>query len=125
MHKLLAALSVVFFSSYATAEEAQHISVASALVCDTAEQVESFINRYNGDAHEAINAVNAAVGKQDACVVAALGFIKGEAKQTVRNGDAAYVVTEIIVVGAVTPNGFQLVEPIKWFTAYKVNETRA
>lgn len=124
MHKMLAALGIALLPLCADAQEAQDISVASALVCDTADQVESFIHKYNGDANEAMKAVNTEVGKQDACVVAALGFIKGESKQTVRHGDSAYVVTEILVIGALTPNGFQLVEPIKWFTAFKVNETR-
>ncbi len=122
MRKLLAALALLC-SPYGA--QAADLSVATGLVCDTAEQVESYVTDFKGDTQEALKHVNDKAGKEDACIIATLGFIKGRTLQTVRTQDEAYAVTEILVIGAVTPAGFQLVTPVKWFTAFHVDELRA
>ncbi len=122
MKALLAALALLLPLSAGARE---NWSVATGLVCDTAEQVESYVTGFDGDVQEALKRVNAKAGKEDACIIATLGFIKGKVIQTVRTTrDEAYEVTEILVVGAVTPSGFQLVAPIKWFSAFQIKEVR-
>lgn len=121
MKALLAALAFLLPLS---ADARENWSLATGLVCDTAEQVESYVTGFNGDVQEALKRVNTNAGKEDACIIATLGFIKGKVIQTVRTRDEAYEVTEILVIGAVTPSGFRLVAPVKWFSPFKIEEVR-
>lgn len=125
VNRTIAGLAAAIVLMAPALARANDISVGVTLACDTAAQVESFVAKFDGDAKAAIEAVNDEENKANACIVAALGFIKGKSLQTVRNRDNAYEVTEILVVGAVTGQGFVLVQPVRWFTAVQLPEIRS
>ncbi len=91
------------------------------IVCDTAEQVERFIEAK--DTHEFLVAVN--TEKAHSCAVVDVAFYIGSVVKTVRNDEGGWAITHILIVGAKMGDGFGSVQPTPQFTAFLVPEVPA
>jgi hypothetical protein len=101
---------------------AQEVLTGRGIICDTAEQVARVIKADHF--YETLIAVNA--DKAHSCQVMEVAFIvHGEKGETVRIHSDAWQVTQIIVVGAHTPQGWGTVEATIQWTALHVDEQSA
>lgn len=103
----------------------RNIEIATSLICDTPEQVERFVALFDGNAELAINTVNDEAQSPNACVVATAAYVKGEERATARSQVGTFQVYQIFVVGVVTLNGMQAVQPAEFFTLMPVEEQSA
>jgi hypothetical protein len=97
---------------------AQEVLSGRGIICDTAEQVARVIKA--DDFQATLVAVNAE--KAHSCEVMEIAFIIHEKGETVRVHGEAWQVTEIIVVGAMTPQGWGSIEPSMQWSAFLVEE---
>ena len=112
---------------------ATDVQAGRLVICATAEKAQSFAAQ-NQDLQAAIANDNAN-GKQakksnasdasSACLVAGIAYISGKQMERVRNKDASYAVTEIMIVGVATPYGMLAIEPSVVYTLLKVEEEAA
>src|SRR5215475_11061891 len=96
--------------------QAAEIQVGTALVCDTEQQAERFIAFYDGDAQTAVEAVNAEVRNPTACALAKIAYMPGPPLATTRKMVATFQIVQVLVIGIITPNGVQAVEPAHFFS---------
>jgi hypothetical protein len=101
---------------------AADIEVGPGIICDTKEQAERFIFFFKGNVGDALTSVNAEAHQDNACASAAIAYLPGEVSTTARNDEGAFRVTEILVLGVVTPLGVQQVSPFPQFTIKKIEE---
>ena len=101
------------------------VQVGTALVCDTQEQVERFVAVYAGDAATAVSAVNAEEHDPSACGMASVAYVVSPPLATARSKDATFQIVKILVLGAITEDGFQPVKPAPFFSALEVDEREA
>ena len=118
----LFALLAAPFCVPAHAADAADYEVASSLVCDTQEQVERFVALFAGDAQAAIRVVNAEQKNPTACAMMNIAFVRGNQLGTARNGDNAFHITHILVIGVENGNGIQPVQPAAYYSAFGVKE---
>ena len=114
---LLTALMAV--PAQAQDDNQQRVEFDTNLVCDTQEQVERFVSLFDGDstsAEAAIAVINDESKTKDACVVATIAYRRAGSVSTVKNGDAAFDVVRIVVLGVYTINGFERSTPTEFFT---------
>ena len=104
------------------AVDQQNIEVGDALVCETQEQVESYVAHYSGDREAAIRAVNREQGDRRACGVLSAAFLRGPHIVKASHGDMAFEILRILIVGVNTDSGIQAVSPVIYFTAFGVVE---
>ncbi|MGH6770652.1 MAG: hypothetical protein ACRECO_16705 [Xanthobacteraceae bacterium] len=105
----------------------RNIEIATNLICDTPQQVERFVALFDGNAELAISTVNDEAQTPNACVVATAAYVKGEERATARSQAGTFQagtfqVFQIFVVGVVTLNGMQAVQPAEFFTLMPVEE---
>jgi hypothetical protein len=105
--------------------QAADVQVGTTLVCDTEQQVERFIAFYDGDAETAVEAVNAEEHNPTACTHATIIFVPGPPLATARKKVTTFQIVQVLVVGIVTPNGVQAVEPAQFFSVLEVEEREA
>jgi hypothetical protein len=98
------------------------VEVGDALVCDTREQVERYIAFYNGDQEAAVRAVNREEGNPTACGVVSAAFMRGAHVGAASQGNMAFDIVRILVVGIDSPVGFRAVRPAPYFAAFGVRE---
>jgi hypothetical protein len=101
------------FAGAMTWAAAQEANSGTGLVCDTAEQVEQFLEltKAKGDLSAAIEAVNTAAGNPQACGLATIRFVAEEEVQHT----GTFKIVRVLVVGfndgekwfAVQPPHFQ------------------
>jgi hypothetical protein len=103
----------------------RNVEVATSLICDTPQQVERFVALFDGNAELAINTVNDEAQTPNACVVATAAYVKGEERATARSQIGTFQVFQIFVVGVVTLDGMQAVQPAEFFTLMPVEEQSA
>lgn len=96
--------------------------VGTALVCTTQAEVERFVTLFSGDAQAAVVAVNEAEHDPAACRVLDITYLPGRQIGTVRNGENAFQVVHILVVGMDQGDGMRPVKPAAFFTAFGVKE---
>jgi hypothetical protein len=119
------ALGVLWLSSIASAEPSAGLSMSRTLVCDTAEEVNAYVD---GDPQErttaALARVNGVYGK-DACNVVTTLFRKGEQANTVLLPDGIVRITRIEIFGVVA-NGslIRLASPQTQYAPVFENATR-
>jgi hypothetical protein len=95
------------------------VEIDTNLFCDTQEQVERFVSLLDenkGSAEAAIAGVNQEAKTQDACVIATAAFRRAGVTSTVKNHDATFDVTRIVVIGVYTVNGLERSKPTEFFT---------
>ena len=118
---LIAALALLLQSP----AYADDVRVGTGLLCDTQQQAERFVTVYDGDSAMAIRTVNAEEHNPTACGVVAMAYMPGPPLSTARTKDLTFQIIEVLVVGIVTQNGMQSVEPAHFFSVVPVEELRA
>lgn len=97
----------------------QRVEIDTNLICDTREQVERFVallDEHKGSAEAAIASVNQENKTQDACVIATAAYRRTGVVSTVKNREATFDVTRIVVLGIYTVNGLERSLPTEFFT---------
>ncbi|MBX9773729.1 MAG: hypothetical protein K2Y71_04875 [Xanthobacteraceae bacterium] len=95
------------------------VEIDTNLFCDTQQQVERFLSLLDdnkGSAEAAIAGVNLENKIQDACVIATAAFRRAGVTSTIRNQEATFDVTRIVVIGVYTVNGLERSLPTEFFT---------
>src|SRR5262245_5036342 len=105
--------------------QAADIQFGTTLVCDTEQQVERFIAFYDGDAETAVEAVNAEVLNPTACALAEIAYVPGPPLATARKRVVTLQIVQVLVIGIITPNGVQAVEPAHFFSVLELDERDA
>jgi len=102
---------------------AQHdIEVGDILVCATQEQAERYIAHFKGDPDAAVRAVNREESDPSACGVVSAAFMRGSNVAAVSQGNMAFRIVRILVLGVDGPDGLRAVEPAPYFTIFGVTE---
>ena len=97
----------------------ERVEIDTNLICDTQQQVERFLSLLDenkGSAEGAIASVNQENKTQDACVIATAAYLRTGVVSTVRNHEATFDVTRIVVIGVYTVNGLERWLPTEFFT---------
>ena len=97
----------------------ERVEVDTNLFCDTQQQVERFVSlldQNGGSAEAAIAAVNDESKTPDACVIATAAYRRSGVAGTVKNNEATFDVTRIVVLGVYTVNGLERSMPTEFFT---------
>ena len=95
------------------------VEIDTNLFCDTPQQVERFVlllDENKGSAEAAIAAVNQENKTQDACVIATAAYRRAGVTSTVKNREATFDVTRIVVLGIYTVKGLERSLPTEFFT---------
>jgi hypothetical protein len=96
--------------------------VGTSIICDTQTQVERFVALLSGDTQAAIDAVNAEEQNPTACALVDVAYVRGAEIGMARNGDSAFEIVRILVVGIDTAAGIQVVRPSAYFSLFAVKE---
>jgi hypothetical protein len=121
----IACLTLAFvLPAQAQDARAQHdpqtrVEIDTNLFCDTQQQVERFVSLLDenkGSAEAAIAGVNQENKTQDACVIATAAFRRSGVASTIKNTEATFDVTRIVVIGVYTVNGLERSLPTEFFT---------
>jgi hypothetical protein len=101
---------------------AYEIESGSVIACDTQEQVERFVQLFDGDQQLAINSVNSEEHNPSACAVIDVAYVPGPSLGVARSRSYAFEITPIAVVGTTTQKGYRQVEPARFFTPVNLKE---
>jgi hypothetical protein len=101
---------------------ASNYEVGTSLVCDTQAQVERFVALFSGDAQAAIRVVNAEEQNPSACVIMNVAYMRGTQIRMARQGDRAFEIVRILVIGIEADNGILAVRPHVYFSLFGVME---
>ena len=101
---------------------ASDYEVGTNLVCDTQAQVERFVTLFTGDAQAAIRVVNIEEQNPSACAIMNLAYVRGPQLGMVRNGDSAFEIVRILVVGIEAEGGIREVRPAAYFSLFGIKE---
>jgi len=115
-------LLVFLAASLCGPAQATDYEVGPSLVCDTQSQVERYVALFSGDAQAAIDAVNAEEQNPTACALVDVVYLRGPHIGVARNGDSAFEIVRILVVGIDTAAGIQAVQPAAYFSLFSVKE---
>ena len=97
----------------------ERVEIDTNLFCDTQQQVERFVtllDENGGSAEGAIATVNDENKTQDACVIATAAYRRAGVTATVKNKEATFDVTRIVVIGVYTVKGLERSLPTEFFT---------
>jgi hypothetical protein len=119
--RLLTFLAVLI-APFCCSAQAMDYEVGSSIVCDTQSQVERFVALFSGDTQAAIDAVNAEEQNPTACALIDAAYLRGAEIGVARNGDSAFEIVRILVVGIDTASGIQMVRPSAYFSLFGVKE---
>ena len=100
---------------------AYEIATGSVIACDTQEQVERFVQLFDGNQQLAINAINSEEHNPSACAVIDVAYVPGPALAVARSRSHAFEITPIVVVGTTTQHGYRQVKPALYFTPPEVS----
>ncbi len=120
---LLCGLALVTaLAAPARAADADGITFAAGLICDTKDQAERFVTLLGENVERALETVNREAGIPNACLVATTGFIRGgTVSEVVRNATIIDVV-EVTVMAVATELGLQAIEPKKYFSILRTGD---
>ena len=106
---------------------ADEIQVGTGLVCDTQQQVERFVTLYEGDPQSAVGTVNAEEHNPTACGMITMAFVSGPPLATARNNNKnpSFQIVQVLVIGLVTSEGVQAVEPAQFYSFLEAEELEA
>src|SRR5271163_2716915 len=119
--RLLPPLAVLIGPLCGSAQAVDY-KVGTSIVCDTQTQVERFVALLSGDTQAAIDAVNAEEKDPSACALVDVAYLRGAKIGMARNGDSAFEIVQILVVGIDTAGGIQAVRPSAYFSLFGVKE---
>jgi len=102
---------------------ADEIQVGIGPVCDTQQQAERFAALYDGDAQTAISTVNAEEHDETACSIVTMAYMPGPPLATARRWNLTLQIVPVVVVGVVTHEGVQAVQPMRLFSVLAIEET--
>jgi len=112
----------LLFTPFCAPAQAADYEVGASLVCDTQAQVERFVALFSGDAKAAIRVVNAEEQNPSACAMVKVAYMRGPQITMARNGDSAFEIARILVLGVETEDGIQAVRPAVYFSLFGVKE---
>ena len=115
-------LLALLAASLCAPAQAADYEVGTSLVCDTQTQVERFVALFAGDAPSAIDTVNAEEHNPTACALANVAYLRGSRIEMVRQGNSAFEIVRILVVGIDTAAGIHAVQPAAYFSLFGVKE---
>jgi hypothetical protein len=115
-------LLAVLIAPLCGSAHATDYEVGTSLICDTRTQVERFVALFSGDTHAAIDAVNAEENNPTACALIEAAYLRGAEIGMARNGDSAFEIVRILVVGIDTAAGIRAVRPSAYFSLFGVKE---
>jgi hypothetical protein len=101
---------------------ADEIQVGTGPVCDTQQQAERFAALYDGDAQTAISTVNAEEHDETACGIVTMAYMPGPPLATARRWNLTFQIVPVLVVGVVTREGIQAVQPMRLFSVLAIEE---
>jgi hypothetical protein len=108
------ALTIAMLSFAAVPAQAYDVETGSIMICDTQQQIERYVQLFDGNRDAAIKAVNTEVSNPTACAMTNVAYVKGEEIGMARSATDGYKVN--------TGGGFQLVQPTVFYTLVKVKE---
>jgi hypothetical protein len=115
-------LLVVLFAPSCGSAQAMNYEVGTSIICDTQTQVERFVALLSEGTQAAIDAVNAEGQNPSACALVDVAYLRGAKIGMARNGDSAFEIVQILVVGIDTAAGIQAVRPSAYFSLFGVKE---
>jgi hypothetical protein len=115
-------LLAVLIAPLCGSARAADYEVGSSIICDTRTQVERFVALFSGDTQAAIDAVNSEEQNPTACALVDVAYMRGAEIGVARNGDSAFEIVRILVVGIDTAAGIQMVRPSAYFSLFGVKE---
>jgi hypothetical protein len=121
----LIATLVLSFLLLGAPAQAYEVETGPVLICDTQEQVERFIQVFDGDQELAINIVNVEQHDPSACAVIDAAYVRGPQLGVARSQSHAFEIAGIAVIGVTTPDGFHPVTPSLYFTPVSLKEFAA
>jgi hypothetical protein len=117
------ALTIAMLSlSAAVPAHAYDVETGSIMICDTQQQIERYVQLFDGNREAAIKAVNTEVSNPSACAMTNVAYVKGEEIGMARSATDGYKVIRVAVVAVNTAGGYQLVQPTVFYTLVKVKE---
>jgi hypothetical protein len=119
--KHVPSLALSFLLMCASAH-AYEVETGPVLICDTQEQVERFVQVFDGNQEFAINAVNREQHDPNACAVVNAAYVLGPQLGVARSPAHAFEITGIAVIGVTRPNGYQPAKPSLYFTPVNLKE---
>lgn len=102
---------------------AQDVEIGTRLVCNTQQQVERFVALFDGDPQRTANSVNAALRDPKACAFYSMAYIRGQQMTTAKKRDTIFQIVPLVVLGRVTEDGIDTVQPTQLFSAFEVTKT--
>ena len=102
--------------------QAYEIETGPVLICDTHEQVNRFVQVFDGNQDLAISTVNVEEHDLNACAVLNAAYVLGPQLGVARSQTHAFEITGVAVIGVVAPNGYQPIAPSLHFTPVKLKE---
>ena len=115
------ALTIAMLSLLAAVPaQAYDVETGSIMICDTQQQIERYVQLFDGNREAAIKAVNTEASNPSACAMTNVAYVKGEEIGMARSATDGYKVIQVAVVAVNTPGGYQLVQPTVFYTLVKV-----
>jgi hypothetical protein len=117
------ALTIAMLSLLAAVPaQAYEVETGSIMICDTQQQIERYVQLFDGNREAAIKAVNTEASNPTACAMTDVAYVRGETIGMARSATDGYKVIQVAVVAVKTGAGFQLVQPSVFYTLVKVKE---
>ena len=110
------AIGAIVFVPFAFAQE-----VGTGLVCNTSDQIETFIADKR-DNKSRIEAINTTAGKV-ACAVIPVAYIREADIKTATDGTKYYKIVRIFVIAVHTGYAWQQVPPLEQYTLFPSDDT--
>lgn len=100
-------------------EPHKSLEVGAGLVCNSAEQVERYLALHadNQPPDAAIHVVNTEAHDNNACMLAAIAFVRGEQQATVPAPGGVMRIVKVTIIAAQTPAGWARVDHLIQYTA--------
>ena len=102
--------------------QAYEVETGSIIACDTQEQVERFVQLFDGDRQLAINAVNSEEHNPSACAVIDVAYVSGPSIGVARSRSFAFEITPIVVIGTTRQHEYRQVKPALFFIPVNLKE---
>jgi hypothetical protein len=115
-------LFALLTTAFCGTAQAWDYELGASIICDTRAQVERFAVLFSGDAPAAIRAVNTEEQNPSACAIVNVAFVRGTQIGMARNGDNAFEIVRVLVVGIAADSGIQPVRPAAYFSLFPIKE---
>lgn len=104
-----------------TLAKSQEIEIGAGVICDTAPQMQRFVQIARDDPQATAEAVNREFDSPTACMLGQFAFARGNIVAS-ENG---WAITEVAIVAVYMPHGWQRIQPHVFYTAFKPEERGA